>query len=289
MTPPGILSSQLIRSGLRGTRHGAFSVRVADFSDAPVPGVGVTLSLGSIRRGSLSGTLTAVSDSNGLAWFNDVSTDRGGYGYSLTASAPGFAAVVSTPFDVIGFSDGPVFGTGRVGFTMTKLDDGRILLTGGRATSGGPCLNTAELYNPVAGTIAPLNMVAARSHHTATLLPDGSVLLAGGACGGAALATAERYLPIASNFEATFAMAAARGDHTATRLPDGTVLVAGGSDPGVGALSSAEVYRLGTGWTTVGPRPTPAWSAAAVLLGDGRVLISGGTASAGGISASASL
>ena len=276
-----------------GQPMSAFAVRVAD-GVTPVPGALVTMSIvNNPGGGTLSGTtLTATSGQDGIAQFTDVRIDRGGYGYTLAASSPpNVPAFVSEPFDVIGFSNGPPFGVARVGFTITKLNDGRILLAGGSTTSGVACTNSAELYDPASGSVTTATMVAPRMNHTATLLPNGRVLIAGGYCGGAALDTAETYIPAAGGpgvFEATSSMAAGREVHTATLLPNGRVLVAGGYDSGVGFLDSAEVYNPSSGWTTVGSMPSAAGSAAATLIRDGRVLISGGT-SISGISANAYL
>src|SRR5947209_20447982 len=79
-------------------------------------------------------------------------------------------------------------------------------------------------------------MAQARLSHTATLLPDGTVLVAGGRssgafCAGSELASVEIYDPATGTFSPTGSMAQARSNHTATRLLDGTVLVAGGVPP----------------------------------------------------------
>ena len=71
-------------------------------------------------------------------------------------------------------------------------------------------------------------MATARYHHTATLLPNGQVLVAGGFNSGIALASAELYDPATGLWTATGSMATAREFHTATLLPNGQVLVAGG-------------------------------------------------------------
>src|SRR5262249_13866999 len=84
-------------------------------------------------------------------------------------------------------------------------------------------------------TAAPLeweytgSLKTARFHHTATLLPDGRVLVVGGEQGrGNPLASAELYDPATGTFSETSSLSTARDGHTATLLPNGLVLVAGG-------------------------------------------------------------
>ena len=85
-------------------------------------------------------------------------------------------------------------------------------------------------------------MTAARDEHTATLLPSGRVLIAGGYDGDhSQLASAELFDPTGGTFTATASMAVGRSGHTATLLRDGRVLVAGGIGS-AGTLESAELY-----------------------------------------------
>ncbi|MEA3377753.1 MAG: PKD domain-containing protein, partial [Chloroflexota bacterium] len=126
-------------------------------------------------------------------------------------------------------------------------------------------------------------MSAARDSHTATLLPDGAVLVAGGASGEIPRASAELYDPATETWSPTGGLNTARYDHTATRLPDGTVLVVAGAGPD-GPLASAELYDPATGvWTTTGSLSRArGYHHTATLLLNGEVLIAAGSNTAGG-------
>jgi N-acetylneuraminic acid mutarotase len=166
---------------------------------------------------------------------------------------------------------------GRGGHTATLLPDGRVLVAGGGAEEtafeGGPRSASAEVFDPQSGqwtTIA--SMSEARMGFTATLLPDGRVLVAGGDGGFAA---AELFDPSTGKWTATGSMVEGRFGHTATLLADGTVLVTGGcacSDPG--ALESAELFDPATEtWAATGSMRTARIFHTATLLADGGVLV----------------
>jgi len=176
--------------------------------------------------------------------------------------------------------------TQRMDHTATLLDNGEVLIAGGGAVlEGWPTWSTAELYAPARGTFTSTgSMVVARASHTATLLPDGKVLIAGGSPTTQTLgflSSAELYDPSTELFTATAAMTVARVGHTATLLNNGQVLLAGGSNPqtnGVSAaLASAELYDPATGtFKATGSMTIGRAGHKAILLPDGRVLIVGG-------------
>jgi hypothetical protein len=121
---------------------------------------------------------------------------------------------------------------------------------------------------------APMN--TARANHTATLLQNGNVLVAGG-LSAAFTTSAEIYDPVANTWTPVAPMNAARGDHSATLLVNGKVLVAGGYN-GLNALSSAEIYNpSNNSWTTTPPMNSARFKHTATLLPNGKVLIAGGS------------
>ncbi len=120
-------------------------------------------------------------------------------------------------------------------------------------------------------------MLAPRNSHTATLLPDGRVLVAGGWDGATTLAGAELYDPSVQAWLPAGAMREARAFHTAALLPDGQVLAAGGWDMAGNALSSAERCDLRTSaWRPVAALKGPRAAHTATVLPDGKVLAVGG-------------
>jgi WD40 repeat protein len=120
-------------------------------------------------------------------------------------------------------------------------------------------------------------MGTVRIGHTATLLTDGKVLVAGGGSD-----TAELFDPSNGTFTAIGKMSAARAYHTATLLADGKVLVTGGLDPDERTLALAELCdEPGTSFAGTGSLTSGRSSHTATILNDGRVLVTGGVDASG--------
>jgi len=175
-------------------------------------------------------------------------------------------------------------GTARNGHTGTLLANGNVLVAGG--TLGNPdyhpgSLNSAELYDPATGRWSLTgNLNTARAFHTATLLPNGKVLVLGGAEDNASrerVDSAELYDPATGTWSITGNLNTAGGG-TATLLTDGKVLVAGGfNNTQRASLTSAELYDPATGtWSITGNLNTARNAHTATLLSDGKVLVAGG-------------
>jgi subtilisin-like proprotein convertase family protein/N-acetylneuraminic acid mutarotase len=194
--------------------------------------------------------------------------------------------------------------TPRGRYSATLLTNGLVLVAGGddeflAVSNNGVWLSSAELYNPATGKWTPtVSMHNARYLHTATLLPDGKVLVAGGYSpgdiGGIGLtSSAELYDPATGTWTPTGSLNTRRCFQTATLLPNGQVLVAGGRSTNGVALTNAELYDPATEqWTVTGPLNTGRLAHTATLLPNGQVLVvegSGGVFTNSAIFSSAEL
>jgi hypothetical protein len=181
----------------------------------------------------------------------------------------------------------------RIGHTATLLPNGDVLFAGGGSVNYGYwySVETVELYDHLSGTFKYTgSMSAVRDGHTATLLKNGKVLIAGGGIAGwVGTNTAELYDPANGQFTLTGSMNAYRTYHTATLLNDGRVLITGGNDgwasdrPNIGDVAKGELYDPTTGvFTLTGQMVEARFSHAAELLPDGKVLLVAGSIDYGG-------
>lgn len=163
------------------------------------------------------------------------------------------------------------------------------------STYGGDIVRSEDVTNinvfcgpvPSGNFSAAASLNTGRDSHSATLLANGKLLVAGGKAYGT-LSSAELYDSAADTWTVTGSMAAPRYNHTATLLHSGKVLVVGGyNNPTY--LASAELYDPGTDtWSSAGDMSVPRLNHTATLLRNGKVLVVGGTYGLG-ISASAEL
>ena len=171
--------------------------------------------------------------------------------------------------------------------TATLLQNGQVLIRRWNHVVGHG--HQPPLYDPASNTFSATGSMAnARYSHTSTLLPDGTVLIAGGTnnpstSGLGQIASAELFDPSSGTFSSVGNMTTPRAFHGAVLLPSGLVLVAGGTAPPTNAITAAELYdptsatfspttlaiafHIGGG----GSPPAPA-----ILLNNGMVLWAGG-------------
>jgi N-acetylneuraminic acid mutarotase len=182
--------------------------------------------------------------------------------------------------------------------TATLLANGKVLVAGGQTiVSNAPALATGgEVYDPTANTwTATANLSDPRSEHTATLLPTGLVLVAGGVDATEYALSAELYDPLTNAWSTGGSLLTARAIHTATLLANGKVLLAGGISPnpppGVTMpTNSAELYDPSSNTSSAtGSMVTARGAHTATLLSNGVPLVVGGQDTSGAVLASSEL
>jgi hypothetical protein len=186
---------------------------------------------------------------------------------------------------ISGFRAGPSMSTSRVQAVAVRLLDGRVLIAGGleksplevspaqqKKVKGNAVLSSAEIYDPASGKFSDTgDMTLSRAGHSATLLDDGSVLIAGGFS-----KSVEVFETINNGFAPAGSLNRIRFGNTSVKLRDGRVLIACG-DVETGAKgSSAEIYDPKTQHSTLTDTMlAPMFFCTGLLLNNGDALVVG--------------
>lgn len=246
----------LVAGGYAGTTSGAISE--AELYD---PKTGTFLATGSMTTQRSGHSATLLSDGQVLVVGGGQGANSGA---DYLASAELYNPATGT------FSRTGSMTHARVGPAIASLAGGRVLIAGGGGSGPGTLMSawaSAELYDPGRGTFSSTgSMTEARGAPSATVLPDGRVLIVGGAD-----ASAELYDPKSGTFAATGSMSDSPTGVNAVLLLDGRVFVLRDPD------GNPELYdpRNGVFSFNRGVFLTR-WAGTATLLPDGQVLIAGG-------------
>ena len=252
---------------------------------APVTGTSNAAVTWSVEEGAAGGTVDA--DGNYVA----PATPGTFHLVAISVADPTESASATLTIVPSGFFATGSMTTPRFAHTATLLNTGEALIAGGIASyrffyrgSQSFCLavptNHVDIFDPAMGAFAATaSMALPRFSHTATLLKDGKVLVAGGTADTNTNVpqAAEIFDPATATFTATGIMLAVHESHTATLLPSGKVLITGG----VSGTDISEVYdpAMGT-FAATGAMSGPRSFHTATLLPNGKVLVVGGTGSA---------
>jgi hypothetical protein len=260
----------------------------------------VELSIVFGRLGTFFNTTDADAASNGNVQCTALGAERHGHTATLLPDGKVFIAggtrqsATSTTYwestEIFDprtglFEFGPNMKWVRQAHTATLLDDGRVLVAGGIGLIGEnvDTLRAAVIFDPESGEFAgaPISMVEQRANHTATLLGDGRVLLAGGTVGARELQTTEIFDPATGTFCAGPSLSPqTRAFHSAVRVSANAVALIGGQGSGapLGLVQFVEVAGCNQGTAKSGPTlGTPrSYPAAALAPAQDAIIVAGG-------------
>ena len=255
-----------------GSRNG----QPLDTAERYNPDNGTWISAGRLNLPRTQGTLTLLPDGRVLAAGGGIE------------AAPGWISTASTEiFDprTNTWSIGAPMSVARAIQTATLLKDGEVLVTGGATTyhgETGRVTASAEIFDPRSGKwreVAP--MPKPLYVHSAALMPDGRVLVAGGwratSNSDPSHGNVQIYDPTSDTWTTTGSLVTPRAQYSLEALPDGRFLAIGGVDPAYHTLASTEIYDPASGaWQTSGKLAVATMWPAVGVLSDGRVFVAGG-------------
>lgn len=257
---------------------------------AMIGGLLLTMACGGGGGGSTAPGPT-VQAPNALTYTNSTATYTNGI--PITSNSPNSGGGVVTAYSVsptlpvglnLSTTTGIISGTPTVAAPVANF-----VVTASNSGGSTTAILNITVNDPATGSWAYTgSMVDVRMDHTATLLQNGKVLVAGGHTGRGDLASSETFDPTSGMWSATGNLVTRRSDHTATLLLNGKVLVVGGysSDGVTGAfIGNAELYDPATGvWTATGGLLAARNNHQATMLSNGKVLVSGGGVGFGSMS-----
>ena len=279
--PPVILSA----SGSSGTATGR---QVLTYEVVASDPEGSALSFSwAATTGSL-GTAADSASSSRITWTAPACVSEGTTlaitatitnAFQLTATKS--FSVTGLPICVPRWSATSPMASARTSHTATLLPSGKVLVVGGRDSSG-PSLGTAELYDPASGTWSTTGSLHwPRAGHTATLLSNGQVLVAGGYGYSGMHETGEMYDSATGTWRETGLLGLPRVYTTAALLPGGQVLLVGGLSEASSYLAEAEVLDPSAGigtWRATGSMASARFFHTTTPLPNGKVLVAAGLA-----------
>src|SRR5208282_3018000 len=202
-----------------------------------------TITAGGLASGVAEGTTSISAMMSGITGSTTLTVAPVLMSLAVTPANPSIAAGTTQQFTATGtFIDSSTLNlTSIVTWSSSAAGVATISNTSGSlglATTAGPGTTTiaaalgtingsTTLTVTLGGLILTGNLILAREYHTATLLSNGLVLIAGG-LNGLPIASAELYNPATGTFTLTGSLNTARQYHTATLLNNGLVLIAAG-------------------------------------------------------------
>ena len=163
------------------------------------------------------------------------------------------------------------------GLLVTWYLTRKVLVAGGVTTNGITGINSAEIYDPMTGNWTKINdMHEKRYAHTATVLPNGKVMIIGGISSTSdTMNSYELYDPVTGNWT-LHTMPIGYAVHETVMLPNGKLLIVGGTCQSC-EFGQSILFDPNTGkWTRTGSLPDVVWFHTATLLSNGKVLVTGG-------------
>ncbi len=222
-------TTTLLKNGMVLVTGGVTTPPVHHLASAELydPATGTFTVTGNMTTARFGSTATLLKDGKVLIAGGLIDHDGDFYDPDALSSAELFDPITGT------FTATGSMISVRSDLTATLLNNGKVLIAGGSSGLDGDFipLASAEVYDPATGTFTSTgSMNNVRADHSATLLNNGKVLVAGGFVDFyfTVTAGAELYDPATGIFTAAGSMSTARDEHTATLLNNGTVLVTGG-------------------------------------------------------------